>query len=313
MSRNVDLLLTAIAPAIWGSTYLVTTEMLPAGYPLTVSVLRALPAGLLLLLAVRQLPHGIWWPRVFVLGALNFSLFWAMLFVAAYRLPGGVAATVGAIQPLIVLFLARGLLGTAIRPLAVIAAIVGLGGVALLILTPQATLDPVGVAAGLGSALSMACGTVLTRRWQPPVSPLTFTSWQLTAGGILLLPFAFWLEPALPPLTVTNIAGFAYLGLIGAALTYTLWFRGIKRLGPATISPLGFMSPLTAVILGWWWLDQTLSPAQLIGMIAVLGSIWFGQRAQLPTPMAVAPMAHADAAIRGSGWTKCREQGKIGS
>jgi probable blue pigment (indigoidine) exporter len=291
MSRNVDLLLTAIAPAIWGSTYLVTTEMLPAGYPLTVSVLRALPAGLLLLLAVRQLPHGTWWPRVFVLGALNFSLFWAMLFVAAYRLPGGVAATVGAIQPLIVLFLARGLLGTAIRPLAVIAAIVGLGGVALLILTPQATLDPIGVAAGLGSALSMACGTVLTRRWQPPVSPLTFTSWQLTAGGILLLPFAFWLEPALPPLTVTNIAGFAYLGLIGAALTYTLWFRGIKRLGPATISPLGFMSPLTAVILGWWWLDQTLSPAQLIGMIAVLGSIWFGQRAQLPTPMAVVPAA----------------------
>jgi probable blue pigment (indigoidine) exporter len=289
MSRNLDLLLTAIAPAIWGSTYLVTTEMLPAGYPLTVSVLRALPAGLLLLVAVRQLPHGVWWPRVFVLGALNFSLFWAMLFVAAYRLPGGVAATVGAIQPLIVILLARMVLGTTIRWAAILAAIVGLGGVALLILTPQATLDPIGVIAGLGSAVSMACGTVLTRRWQPPVSPLTFTSWQLTAGGILLLPFAYWLEPALPPLTVVNIAGFVYLGLIGAALTYTFWFRGIKKLGPATISPLGFLSPLTAVILGWWWLDQTLSPAQLLGMITVLGSIWFGQRAQLPTPMAVAP------------------------
>lgn len=292
MSRNLDLLLTAIAPAIWGSTYLVTTQMLPAGYPLTVSMLRALPAGLLLLLAVRQLPHGIWWPRVFLLGALNFSLFWAMLFVAAYRLPGGVAATVGAIQPLIVIFLARGLLGTAIRPIAVIAAIVGLGGVALLILSPQATLDPIGVIAGLGSAVSMACGTVLTRRWQPPVSPLTFTAWQLTAGGILLMPFAYWLEPALPSLTGLNVAGFVYLGLIGAALTYTLWFHGIKRLGPATISPLGFLSPLTAVILGWWWLDQTLSPVQLLGMIAVLGSIWFGQRAQLPTPMAVVPAVH---------------------
>ena len=56
-------------------------------------MLRALPAGLLLLLFVRQLPQGVWWPRVFLLGALNFSVFWAMLFVAAYRLPGGVAAT----------------------------------------------------------------------------------------------------------------------------------------------------------------------------------------------------------------------------
>ena len=47
MARNTDVLLTAIAPAIWGSTYLVTTELLPQGYPLTVAMLRALPAGLL--------------------------------------------------------------------------------------------------------------------------------------------------------------------------------------------------------------------------------------------------------------------------
>ena len=105
-SRNGDVLLTAIAPAIWGSTYLVTTGLLPQGYPLTVAMLRALPAGLILLLLVRRLPTGGWWWRSFVLGALNFSIFWALLFVSAYRLPGGVAATVGAIQPLIVLLLA---------------------------------------------------------------------------------------------------------------------------------------------------------------------------------------------------------------
>ncbi len=82
MPRNVDLLLTAIAPAIWGSTYLVTTELLPQGYPWTVAMLRALPAGLLLLVIVRQLPKGIWWSRVLILGALNFTIFWWLLFVA---------------------------------------------------------------------------------------------------------------------------------------------------------------------------------------------------------------------------------------
>ena len=85
------------------------------------ATLRALPAGLLLLLFVRQLPQGVWWPRVFLLGALNFSVFWAMLFVAAYRLPGGVAATLGAIQPLLVIALARLLLGAPVRGLAVLA------------------------------------------------------------------------------------------------------------------------------------------------------------------------------------------------
>src|SRR5690606_18278755 len=198
MSRIFDLLLTAVAPAIWGSTYLVTTEFLPDGYPLTVAMLRALPAGILLLVATRQLPQGIWWGRVAALGALNFSIFWWMLFVSAYRLPGGVAATVGAIQPLLVILLARLLLGSPVRPLSILAAIAGMGGVALLVLTPRAALDPVGIAAGLAGAASMAAGTVLSRRWQPPVSPLIFTAWQLSAGGLLLLPAALWLEPSLP-------------------------------------------------------------------------------------------------------------------
>ncbi|WP_406873205.1 EamA family transporter [Aminobacter sp. P9b] len=284
MSRNSDLLLTAIAPAIWGSTYIVTTEFLPAGYPLTVAMLRALPAGLLLLLLVRQLPQGIWWARVLVLGALNFSVFWWLLFVAAYRLPGGVAATVGAIQPLIVILLARALLGSPIRPLAIIAAIAGMAGVALLILTPNAALDPIGIAAGLAGAVSMAAGTVLSRRWQPPVTPLTFTAWQLTAGGLLLLPIALLQEPSLPPLTTANLLGLAWLGLIGAALTYILWFRGIAKLEPSVVSPLGFLSPMTAVILGWSVLGQSLSAAQILGMIVVLGSVWLSQRAQQAKP-----------------------------
>lgn len=280
MSRSTDLLLTATAPAIWGSTYVVTTLMLPQGYPLTVAMLRALPAGLLLLLAVRQIPRGIWWLRSAILGALNFSIFWALLFVAAYRLPGGVAATLGAIQPLIVILLARALLGTPVRGLAVLAALAGIGGVALLVPGPKAALDPVGVAAGLASAASMALGTVLSRRWQPPVSALAFTSWQLTAGGALLLPVALLAEPALPPVTTLNVLGIAYLGLVGAALTYVIWFRGLARLEPAVVSSLGFLSPVSAVLLGWALLDQRLSAAQMAGMAIVVSSVWLSQRVQ---------------------------------
>lgn len=291
MSRNTDLLLTALAPTIWGSTYVVTTLMLPPGYPLTVAMLRALPAGILLMLWVRALPHGIWWLRVFVLGALNFSVFWALLFVAAYRLPGGVAATLGAIQPLVVIALARLLLGAPVRGLSVVAALTGLAGVALLVLTPKAALDPVGVAAGLGSAASMALGTVLSRRWQPPVSALTFTSWQLTAGGILLVPAALLAEAPLPTFTLVNVMGLAWLGLIGAALTYVLWFRGVARLEPAAVSSLGFLSPLSATVLGRAILGQSLSPLQLAGMGVVVGSVWLSQRAQRQTVPAVAPRA----------------------
>ncbi|WP_416408009.1 EamA family transporter [Agrobacterium rosae] len=281
-SYIADVLMTGIAPAIWGSTYIVTTSFLPQGYPMHVAMLRALPAGLLLLLLVRKLPFGIWWGRAFILGALNFAFFWAMLFVSAYRLPGGVAATVGAVQPLIVIALSRLFLGRDIRALTIIAGLIGMAGVAFLVLTPHAALDPVGIAAALAGAVSMAFGTVLTRRWQPPVSNLTFTAWQLTAGGLLLVPVAFFLEPALPALTTTNVLGMAYLGLIGAAFTYLLWFRGLARIEPSVAASLGFLSPVTATLLGWLALGQNLAPAQIAGFIMVLFSVWLSQKSQAP-------------------------------
>ncbi|WP_291729262.1 EamA family transporter [Leisingera sp. F5] len=271
------LLLTALAPAIWGSSYIVTTSLLPGHSPLVVALLRALPAGLLLLLLVRQLPPLNWLPRLAVLGALNFSLFWVLLFVSAYRLPGGVAATLGAVQPLIVVFLSALLLGSKIRAAAVAAALLSIAGVALLVLTPAAGLDTSGVLAGLGGALSMAGGVVLSRKWQPPVPPLTFTAWQLTAGGLLLVPVTLWMVPEIPVFTAANIAGLAYMSLIGGALTYILWFRGLARIEPSQVSLLGVLSPLSAVVLGWLLLAETLTPNQMLGAVLALFSLWLGQ------------------------------------
>jgi probable blue pigment (indigoidine) exporter len=293
MLRISDLLITALAPVIWGSTYVVTTELLPPGYPVTASALRALPAGLLLLVIVRQLPKGEWWWKSALLGALNFTIFQTALFVSAYRLPGGVAATVGAIQPLLVIVLARFFMGNPIRPLSIVGGVAGIAGVALLVLTPHAKLDIIGIVAGLIGAVSMAFGTVLSRHWQPPVSPLTVTAWQLTAGGVLLVPIALAFEPALPPLTLNNWMGFVWLGLVGGAFAYIVWFRGISRLEPAAVSPLGFLSPLMAVILGWVLLGQQLSALQISGMAVVLASVWMSQMAQTQKP--APPLATARA------------------
>jgi probable blue pigment (indigoidine) exporter len=168
---------------------------------------------------------------------------------------------------------------TPVRPMALAAGLAGLFGVALLVLTPKAALDPVGIAAGLVGAASMAAGTVLTRHWAPPVSSLTLASWQLTAGGLLLVPLAMLLEPPLPEPTVGSILGIAYLGLIGAALTYILWLRGIARIEPSAVASLGFLSPLVATLLGWSILGQSLTPVQGAGFILVLGSVWLAQRA----------------------------------
>ena len=91
MSITRTLLLTAVAPMAWGTTYLVTTELLPGGHPMLAGLLRALPAGLLALAIGRTLPRGEWWLKAALLGVLNIGAFFPLLFLAAERLSGGVA------------------------------------------------------------------------------------------------------------------------------------------------------------------------------------------------------------------------------
>lgn len=266
------------------------------------ALLRALPAGLLLLAVTRTLPHGAWWWKASVLGVLNVGAFFPLLFIGAYRLPGGVAATVGAIQPLVVVTLAHLWLGERATPLKVAAGVTGVLGVALLVLTPSAALDGLGVAAAVGGALVMAAGVALTKAWKPPVPPLTLTAWQLTAGGVFLLPIAA--VEGLPDagFTATNVWGYLWLGLAGTAVAYSLWFRGIGRLPASVVTFLSLSTSVSAAAIGWLWLGQSLSPLQILGGVLALGAIAAGALASrspvivadCPTPVtadAVAPAA----------------------
>ena len=278
-NRLLDSGITALAPAIWGSTYLVTTELLPPNQPLLAAAVRALPAGLILLAFGRVLPKGMWWWRALVLGTLNIGGFFVLLFVAAYRLPGGVAALVGSIQPMVVLVLAAFLLGDRIRPIHLVTCVAGAVGVALLVLKATARLDPIGIVAALGGALVMATGIVLTKRWKRPpgVSVLMLTGWQLTAGGLVLVPFVFAVEGLPDTITATNMTGYAYLIVFGSLVGYGVWFRGIERLPAVALSFLGQLSPIVATLLGFLFLSQVLSLPQVIGAVVIIGAILTAQ------------------------------------
>ncbi|MEO3939828.1 EamA family transporter [Paenarthrobacter nicotinovorans] len=270
-----DLFITALAPMVWGSTYLVTTEFLPADRPLLAATVRALPAGIVLMLVTRTWPRGSWWFKAAALGALNIGLFFFLLFFTAYQLPGGLAALVMSIQPLFVLFLGVLLLGERIRKAHIIACAVGAAGVGLLVLRSDATLTLVGVLAGMAAALSMAAGIVLTKRWGRPdgVGLLGFTGLQLAMGGVMLLPVTLVVEGLPASITVPNLVGFAYLSVIGALAAYAVWFRGIQRLPTMVVSFLGFLSPLVATVLGFVFLGESLSGWQIVGAVLVLGAV----------------------------------------
>ena len=269
-----DVMLTALAPAIWGSTYIVTSEVLPPDRPFTAALIRALPAGLLLLLFTRRIPDRQDWWRLLVLGALNIGVFQALLFVAAYRLPGGLAAVLGAIQPLLIMVLAWAVDGRSPAQTTLWSAMGGVLGMAVLLLSPQTGFEPIGIVAALLGAACMAAGVWLTRRWQLNLPVLALTGWQLLVGGLMLAPVAWLADAPLPALTLTQWSAYAYLSLAGALLAYALWFRGVARLPTVAVASLGLLSPLTAVVLGWALLSQAMSGTALAGLVIVLASVF---------------------------------------
>ena len=278
-SRAAAIFTTACAPLIWGSTYLVTTEFLPPDRPLTAALLRVLPAGLLLLMYARVLPRRSEWGTVILLGILNIGFFQAMLFVAAYRLPGGLAAVLSSTQTLMVLLLTWLIGKTMPSKAAWLWAAAGVAGIALMVLSPQARYDAWGIAAALSGAASMSLGVYLSKHRRTSLPVLAFAGWQLLIGGLCLLPAALLAEPPLPALTLANIGGYLYLCLFGAVLAYVLFFSGLARLPPAVVSSLGLLSPVCAFALGWLFLGQGMDGKSLLGFALALLSIDGVQRA----------------------------------
>lgn len=270
---------TALAPMVWGTTYIVTTHLLPPGHPLFAALMRSLPAGVVAVLVTRRLPHGSWWWKSLVLGTLNMGAFFPLLFVAAQHLPGGVAATLGAAQPIVVAFLAVGILHERLSIWRVGWGFVGLVGVALVVLGPDAGLDSVGLVAGFAGAASMATGVVLTKKWGRPagVTAIGLAGWQLSAASVVLVLPALLVDGVPPGIDVPAIGGYLWLSLIGALVTYAVWFSGIRRLPVTATALLGLLSPLVAAALGALIAGESLNLIQLLGFSVALTAMVAGQ------------------------------------
>lgn len=279
-ARNVAI--TAFAPIAWGSIYFVTRQFLPLDTPLTGAAIRALPAGLILLMIARQLPRGGWWWKTPVISLLTVGGFFVLIYVAGARLPSSVAATLMATSAVVMLLMARMVLGERASVTAYGGAVLGVLGVVLLVGGAASELDPVGVAASVLAMLSASFGFVLTKRWRPPVSPLTFAAWQLTFGAMMIIPVALVVEGPPVGLDIRETFGFAYLVIIGTAMAYVAWFHGLSTLPAGTVGLIGLLNPLSGALLGAMAANESFTLTQSVGALAIVLGVAAGLRRRPP-------------------------------
>ncbi|WP_162799323.1 EamA family transporter [Nocardioides sp. 616] len=270
-------LLAAVAPITWGTTYIVTEELLPPDRPLFAALVRALPVGLVLLAWTRTLPRGDWWWKALVLGLCNIGLFFPLIFVSAYNLPGGLASTLQATSPLVVMGMAWLVLSERAHAVRLVAAVVGLVGVALLVWQTPDGVTGVGLAGAFGSVLVSALGFTLIKRWHPPVDMLTLVSWQLVVGGLAILPVALLVEGAPPALDRDAVLGLTWIAVVGTGLAYFCWFTALRAMPAGAVALVGLLNPLVGTVLGVVVAAEAFGLPQALGMLLVLGGVLAGQ------------------------------------
>ncbi len=139
-------LATVLAPIAWGTTYITITEFLPDDRPLFVAAGRVVPAGLVLIaigvLNNRTGLRTLNWRQLATLALFNFGIFFPLLIAAIYRLPGGVAASVGGLQPLLVALGGYVLVGITPKRRDLGVGAIAAIGVAMVVIRPAAQIDP---------------------------------------------------------------------------------------------------------------------------------------------------------------------------
>ncbi|MCI4231930.1 DMT family transporter [Dickeya dianthicola] len=130
-------------------------------------------AALVLLLIVRRLPSGKWWWRSAILGSLSMGLFFLLLYIATQRLPSSIAASIGALSPLVFAGVAWLLIHERVNARFLGGDAFGIIGILLIVEAKEGTIDVVGVAAAFGAIILMAIGAVLGELWDDGTPVLT--------------------------------------------------------------------------------------------------------------------------------------------
>jgi drug/metabolite transporter (DMT)-like permease len=265
--------------ALWGGSFFFFKVLVEEYPPFTVVLGRvgfaAIALNLLLVLRGEAMHRALPWGQFAVMGLLNNLFPFVMIVFGEMRISSGLASILNATTPVFGVLVAHVL--TANEKLTVPRAAgvaFGFAGVAVLIgpsaLSGLGGGDLVGEGACLLAALSYAFAGIYGRRFRG-IAPLKVATGQITASAVLLLPVAavvdrFW---TLPAPSAGAWGAFAGISLFCTALAYLLYFRILARAGATNLLLVTFLLPVSALLLGWLALGETIAPRAFGGMALI--------------------------------------------
>ncbi len=264
---------------LWGTTYAVTKYATPDWPPLLLGALRALPAGLLLLLLKPSLPTRSQWLSLLTLGAVNIALFFAFIFIMAVNLPAAIAGVGMVSVPVVALlyaWLSKGQRPAKIQAFCAMALVV----LAWLLFDPaHVALNVLGVAALLGALLTIVIGSTLVQSLSVHIHWWVVLTWQLIIGGSLLLLAAFidgsLLQPeqyqvVFEPVSALQYSAFFWLIVPNTAIAYILYVWLLGRMTVAEFSFGTIANPIAGIVCAVLLINEQYQDWQYLLMFMMI-------------------------------------------
>jgi drug/metabolite transporter (DMT)-like permease len=267
---------------LWGTTFLAIRIAVEETPPLFAAGVRFFTAGVMLfgfmILKGEAKPTAVQWRNLAVMSLLMFvaeygALFWAEKYVAS-----GVASVLAATIPILTLVLETFVQRQQrIRPLMIVAILLGFAGVAVLMLPgARQQFGVVPCLAILSGAIAWSLGTVLSRSMElPKARPLTAgAAMMLGGGGLLILSAAFGEMDPLPHISLRGGLALLYLIVVGSWIGFTAFVWLLAHMPATRVASHAYVNPIVAVAIGYLFAGEVITARTIAGSLLVLTSVF---------------------------------------
>jgi len=287
-TRSIVLLLLTMT--VWGSTFVVTKELIELWPPFTLAFVRV-AIGTLVLLPLALSRHRrearLPWTTILFMGLIGVAFYYmafnfAMLYTSASQ-GALVQSSIPAITALVAVVWLRERAST-LRWLGIALSVVGV----MIVFSG----DSIGASSSalLGNVLmfaSVVCWgfyTSLAKR-VAGYDAIVITVCVTGAGSLMLLPLSVYeiATVSLQPLSIMGWVGVLYLGGIASGLAYLLYNASLRYLDASEVGVYTNLIPVVGVLAGVIVLGEPLSPRAIVGGVVVMLGVWITSRSERQT------------------------------
>lgn len=212
---------------------------------------------------------------LFILGAFQYAIPFAVFPFAQTQIASSVAGIVGALTPVLVVVLShvwRG--GERMTMPKATGVLFGLAGVAILVSggSDNGVSDWRFVLLAMISPLCYAVALNFVSRFKE-CDLVVATTWAMTGGAVLIVPFALAVEGVSAAAIPENFVSLAVFGFGLTSLPFLVLYSILPRIGATNVSLVTFVAPVSSLLIGAWILHEPTGPMQLIGVAFILAGL----------------------------------------